>query len=140
MAFLDLKKQIAKLNGMFTISQTHTFTACGKDWYFRRIGNVVYFDSPADIRSAASGVTTLGTLPIGMRPKYIQRLHVGNSNAFQFVQINPSGVVQFYTSAAVTSAQNNSFSTSFIAEVGGVVRKLLKALQSLSYRKAVVVC
>lgn len=116
---LNVKNTLAKVIAMFTVSQTQTFTACGKNWAFRRIGNIVFLDAPDDIRTASSGHNTIGTLPVGMRPKYNQRIHAGNNNEFQFVQINPSGVVQFYTSSAVTSAQNNSFSTSFIAEVGG---------------------
>lgn len=114
---LDLKEWIAKITTMFTVSQTETFTACGKAWVFRRIGNIVFLDAPADISTASSGGNTIGTLPIGMRPTYQQRVHIGNSTYGHFLTIYPSGLVQFYATTAISSAQNNAFSTSFI--VGG---------------------
>lgn len=130
---LDLKEWINKITTMFTVSQTQTFTACGKNWEFRKIGNIVFLDASADIRTASSGMNTIGTLPVGMRPTYVQRIHIGNSTYGHFLQISPSGLVQFYAISAITSAQNNSFSTSFI--VGGVVRSLLKALKPLTLRR-----
>lgn len=114
---LDLKELVNKITSAFTVSQTQEFTACGKTWTFRRVGSVVYLDAPADIRTASQGLNTIGTLPIGMRPSYIQRLHIGNSTIGHFLQISPSGLVQLYAISAITAAQNCSFSTSFI--VGG---------------------
>lgn len=114
---LDLKEWINKITTMFTVSQTQTFTACGKTWIFRRIGNIVFLDAPADISTASSGGNTIGTLPIGMRPTYQQIIHIGNSTYGHFLTIYPSGLVQFYATSAISSAQNNSFSTSYI--VGG---------------------
>lgn len=114
---LDLKEWIDKITKMFTVSQVQEFTACGKVWTFRRIGNVVFLDAPEDIRTASSGFNTIGTLPTGMRPTYYQRIHIGNSTRGDFLQISTTGLVQYYATSAISSALNSSFSTSFI--VGG---------------------
>ena len=92
------------------VFQSQTFTALGKVWYFKRVGQIVYIDAPADATSSSSGYNTIGTLPVGMRPSIPLYLHSGNNTADFRLVVNTSGVVQLWAPYAMSSAYNCSFS------------------------------
>ena len=116
---LDIKKLLTKILQALTVSQTVTFTAYNKPWIFRKVGRVVFFDAPNDGWGFPAGTCTIGTLPVGMRPMYAQRVNVGNnSNAFRFINIEASGVVTMYNNTAYSSAVNCAVSSAFIAGGG----------------------
>lgn len=111
-----IKKLIYKILGMLTVSSTHTITACGKPWYFNKVGRTVYFDAPNDIQSASAGVNNLGTLPQEFRPQVQQRIGCGNRASWNaFVQISTNGEFILYTPSAITSASNGGFSTTYLS-------------------------
>lgn len=91
-------------------SQTQTFTALGKVWYFTRVGRIVYIDAPTDATSAVAGNNTIGTLPAGMRPGAPLYLHSGNNTADFRLIINTNGTVQLYAPYAMSSSFNCGFS------------------------------
>lgn len=133
---LDVKKLLAKTLQAFTVSQTVTFTAYNKPWIFRKVGCVVFFDAPNDGKGFPAGTCTIGTLPVGMRPTYTQRINLRNdSKAFRFVNIEPSGAVTMYNNTAYSSAVNCAVSSAFIAG-GGVLHNLF----TVNPCKGVAVC
>lgn len=113
---LSVKKLLYKILGMLTVSSTHTITACGKPWYFHKVGRTVYFDAPSDIGSASAGINNLGTLPQAFRPQVQQRLGCGNKASWNaFVQISTNGEFILYTSSAITSTSNGAFSATYLS-------------------------
>lgn len=95
------------------------FTVCGKKWHVQKRGCFAYFNAPEDITSAPAGFTEITTLPDGWAPEIMQRIGPGNNpTAFMFVEINTSGLIRFYTSTAISTATNASFSTSWIVYPG----------------------
>ena len=113
---LNVKKLLYKILGMLTVSSTYTITACGKLWYFHKVGRTVFFDAPNDIGSASAGTNTLGTLPVEFRPQVQQKIGSGNrSNWNGFVQIETNGTFILYTPSAITSATNGGFSATYLS-------------------------
>ena len=125
---LDVKKLLGKmlerLNNYTKVAETQTFTALNKSWKFRRIGNVVYVDSPSDAcGSIPAGTSSIGTLQASMRPENNVYLKCTNNNADWRLYIAPTGAVSFYHPTATSGAVNCGFSGySFI--VGGVLHNL----------------
>ena len=115
---LDVKKMLMKLSDMVRITETQVFTYGGKDWRFRRIGRIVFIEASSDIRSASQGLNAIGTLRESMRPEYAYRVHIANSTDGVFLSVEPTGIVNLYMPAAVSSANNNSFSGCYIAKGG----------------------
>ena len=136
---LDIKKLLTKITDLLRVTETETFTALTKTWTFRRIGNIVFMDAPADSRNVVAGYNAIGTLSASMRPTIQQRIAIGNaSNVAAFLEISTNGVVQFYSAQASSGARNCSLSTSFIR--GGVLRKSIYVNYRTPYRKVVAVC
>lgn len=116
---LDLKKLQTKILQALTVSQTVTFTAYNKQWVFRKVGCVVFFDAPNDGKGFPAGNCTIGTLPVGMRPTYVQRICVGNDTPhMRFVNIDTLGKVTMYNNTAYPNAVNCAVSSAFIAGGG----------------------
>lgn len=140
---LDVKKLLAKimlrLNNYTKVVETQTFTALNKQWRFRRIGNVVYVDSPSDASgSVPAGTSSIGTLTASMRPDNNVYLKCTNNNADWRLYIAPSGAVTFYHPTATSGAINCGFcGYSFI--VGGVLHnRIIKAF--MPHREVVGAC
>ena len=113
---LNVKKLLTQILSMLYVSQTQTFTACGKNWGFRRIGKVVYVDAPSDITSTTSGWNSIGTLQTGLRPLSTKRIRPANRTDAMYMDIATTGVVRLYCPSAITSANNCALSSSYIAQ------------------------
>ena len=121
---------LQRLNAYTKVVETQTFTALGKPWVFRRIGNVVYIDAPLDSdASISAGVNTIGTLGASMRPAHNTYLKCTNINDDVRLFIFPDGTVSLYTPYAWSGLHNCGFSgMSYI--VGGVLRNPVIAILS----------
>lgn len=114
----ELTTALSNLIAKTKVTETQTFTACGKVWTFRRIGNVVWFDAPNDGSGIAAGNNSIGTLRESMRPGYTVRLPIANmTQTLNFVNITTAGVITLYSTAASSGARNCATSGSYI--VGG---------------------
>lgn len=127
---LDVKKLLTKILKALMVSQTVTLTAYNKQWIFRKVGCVVFFDAPNDGKGFPSGSCTIGTLPVGMRPTYTQRINIGNnSNVMRFVNIDASGAVTMYNNTAYPNAVNCAVSSAFIAGGGYFISRILSTTE-----------
>lgn len=137
---LDVKKWIAKVTNSVKnlLYDSGVKNVYGAYCQYRKRGNVVHvWGFSNDWNIATGGYRALTTLPSEARPSANFTFPCGalGGDAQITCRIQPDGLVYLY-STKTTSYW--TFSTCYV--VGGVVRRLLKALQSLSYRKAVVVC
>ena len=91
-----------------------SFSACGKDWYFIKIGKIVLVSATRDISSASAGVNSIGTLEAGWRPYQDIKLRPQNSTANAWLQIDHNtGEISYYASSAVSAPSNCSISGSY---------------------------
>ena len=136
---LNVKKLLTKITDSLRVTETEEFTALAKTWTFRRIGNIVFMDAPADSKNVVAGYNAIGTLSASMRPTIGQRIAIGNShNIAAFLEISTDGTIRFYSAQASSGARNCSLSTSFIR--GGVLRKSIYVNYLTPCRKVVGVC
>jgi uncharacterized repeat protein (TIGR02543 family) len=75
-----------------------SLTAMGKTWYFRKRNGVVYIDAPDAMTPTTSGSNSIGTLPVGFRPKYPVRLRAANFEGtdYKTLVIGLDGLVQAF--------------------------------------------
>lgn len=91
-----------------------SFSACGKDWFFIKIGKIVLVSATRDISSASAGSNSIGTLEAGWRPYQDIKLRPQNSTANAWLAIDHNtGEISYYTSSAVSAASNCSISGSY---------------------------
>ena len=102
---------------------TATITKFGKDFNFKRAGNVVTLYSPYDIYPSAeepinAGDNFIGTLNSDFRPLYSVTAPLGNNrlNEAIWLKINTNGDMFLYSSSALASAHNGAFTISYVID------------------------
>lgn len=147
---LDLKAWIAKVTDNFVPKEVaYSITKTGGNstldtdqTVFVKSGNVVSFfiRVVTNGTTAAGGDIFVGTLNT---PSLIPKCTCGGTGFYggnsRVCAINTAGEIRIRnTGASIGANIGNTVYGTYI--VGGVVRRLLKALQSLTFRKVVVAC
>lgn len=96
--------------------RSETFSALGKNWYFHRVGKIVFMSAAGDAHDVSAGTTTLFTLPDWLIPIATVQIGVENQiteTAFLMIY-SPDGRVTHYQKEAHTII-NDAYVATYIA-------------------------
>ena len=106
----DIQKDSKTTVQQITVSHSQEIPALNKMWRFRRVGSIVYIDANSDMSgTVAAGSTTIGTLDVQLRPKYVTYLKCTNTTDDVRLIIDIDGSVIFYHPSQTTSPTNCGF-------------------------------